>query len=115
MFYINPESLALLKFDPDKAIEFNHDFYDIVTSYFHLQLYQLEPAGSHVITYDAYRPDLICYRIYKSVQYKMLLMEYNKIFEIKKLKSGLTLRYPSLSAMENVYLTLKSLDRKVNS
>lgn len=115
MFYVNSQSNAKLKFDVDKVQPFEEDFFDVIPSMFHFRLLQLPPASVYMVTYDAYKPDLISYRIYKNVQYKMLLMEYNSIFELTQLTSGTRLVYPSLSAMENIYLSLKSQERAANS
>jgi hypothetical protein len=115
MFYLNSESDAALKFDPDKVQPFTEDFYDVIPSMFHFKFMQLEPAGVYMVTYDAYRPDLISYKIYGHVQYKMLLMEYNSLFSVVDLVSGTLLKYPALASMENILLSLKAEERQASA
>lgn len=55
----------------------------------------------HTITAaDEYRPDLISYKYYKTVQADWLLMQANDFESLKQFKAGTTIRIPALNGLK---------------
>lgn len=106
MYGQNPKSYATQYFDHNKVTPLEENFYDVIPSIFHTLLTELPVAGAFTITSEQYRPDLISWKIYKSVDYQNLLMEYNGLYSYRHLKAGVVLKYPSLSKMEALFLSL---------
>lgn len=102
MFAPNTSFNADPVFDIGKIMEFNEGFYDILTSVFVAKLLALPVTGTYTVTTERFRPDLISYKIYGSEQYKLMLMLYNNLNAYTEILPGLTLSYPSLSAMEAI-------------
>jgi len=46
--------------------------------------------------------------IYNNFQYWWIIMLYNNILKIDELVSGLTLSYPDINDLEDLYFSLKS-------
>jgi hypothetical protein len=91
-----------IKFDFGRIMPFTEGFYDIINSKYVEELKKLPIAGVYTVTTEIYRPDLISYRIFGSVIYKMPLMIYNGVISYDQIVSGLELNYPSKTKMEEL-------------
>lgn len=108
MFYINPDYMSDEKYDLAKFMPYETDNYDVLNSYFLEHLKDIVPSGSFTITVEEFRPDLISYKIYNTVNYWSIIMLYNDIINIEDLVSGMTLNYFSVRDLEALYYNLKS-------
>ena len=114
MFYINNEITTNDKFDLAKFIEMDENgVFDSINSYVLFTLPTSPRSGSYVIGAEAYRPDYIAYTVYGDTQYWWIIMWYNHCFNPLDLKEGLEISYPSLSALNQLYLQA-SLNTKVS-
>lgn len=111
----NPDNTfdSYLRLDLGKLIELNNNFYDILTSNYVKHLHSLPIAGTYQVITEMFRPDLISYKIYKDVQYKLLLMEYNSIIKITEIVPGLVLKYPSLQDLQSLVFQLNTKSERV--
>lgn len=108
MFYIDLDNTYKTRYDMAKFMNFDVDNYEMLTSYFLTELMKLESSGNRVIVNEVQRPDLLSYNIYGSTQYWWILMEYNKLTDPSDLVAGLTINYPTLSQLEELYLILNT-------
>lgn len=114
MFYINNNLTTNDKFDLAKFLEMDENgVFDSINSYILLSIPQLPLAGTFVIGKEANRPDYISYSIYGDTQFWWVIMWYNRCFKPQDLKEGIEIRYPSLSALNQLYLQA-SLNTKVS-
>jgi hypothetical protein len=113
MFYINNELETTERYDAIKFFNFDEDNIESLDSYFNLMIPKLSEIGSLTITNEEGRPDLISYKLYNSTQYWWIILIYNHILDIQELKTGYTIKYPSLNSIENLY-TQASLNEKVS-
>ena len=105
MFYLDLDTNFTDRFDLAKFLEFTEDgVFDPLNSYMLYQLPLLSPIGSYVIRKEENRPDLLSYNIYSDTQYWWVLMWYNSLYKPEDLKVGLTINYPALSAIEQLYM-----------
>ena len=109
MFYFNPEYISKERYDLAKLMPFDIDNFDVLNSYFLENFGSLQTQGVFTITVEEERPDLISYKIYGSVQYSNLVMLYNNILDLSELKTGVVLNYFSISDLESLYFSLRSL------
>lgn len=114
MFYIDNDNNSTDKYDLSRFIDMDDKgAFDVLNSYFLYQLPKLPAAGSFVVQTEANRPDMLSYKIYGATQYWWVVMWYNHLLQPKDIRNGMTVRYPSLSAIEQLYLQA-SLNKKVN-
>ena len=60
-----------------------------------VRLYQLD-------SYEAYRPDIISFRIYQNTEYWWILLKFNNIIDpFTELKPGLIIKVPSANDIQN--------------
>lgn len=115
MFYIDNETQTIDKYDMAKFMDFTDDgVFDCINSYFLYQIPKLPLSGQYTVRKEEGRPDLLAYNIYGDTQYWWILMWYNSFIKPQDIKNGITIKYPSISAIEQLYLTA-SLNKKVNS
>lgn len=94
-----------LKYDVGKIIPWmtdNAGMYDILSSAYASMIKQLPPAGTFRIVTERYRPDLISFKIYKTVVFKIPLMLYNDIILPQECYVGRLLQYPSILSLDNL-------------
>lgn len=103
MFYINNDLETKTRFDMIKFLNFDVDNIDCLGSYMLLNIPNLPMQGTYTIMSEEKRPDLLSYSIYEDTQYWWILMWYNSITSIEELKSGITLGYPSINAIQDLY------------
>jgi hypothetical protein len=66
-----------------------------------VRMYQLD-------SYEAFRPDIISYRIYNTTSYWWILMKYNNIIDpLEELVPGLILKVPDASDIRNFVREVK--------
>lgn len=85
-----------------------NNFFDVVDSTFLYKLRTLSVYGTYTVTTEEGRPDLISERIYGSSyhQYWWILMIMNDLRSPVEIKSGMKVKYPSLSDLETLYFSL---------
>ena len=106
-FFINLDFDSAERYDFAKFMEYT-DNYDPLTSSFLRQLPTLPENGFYSIQSEENRPDLVSFRIYGSVQYWWIILAYNAFTSHENIVNGLTIRYPGLEDIENLYFTLKA-------
>lgn len=107
MFFLNLNRDFKERYELERYMEYT-DNYDILTSAFLLELKNISPSGRYVVNGQDSRPDLVSYEIYKDVQYWWIILLYNELSSISELVTGLELKYPSQSDLEQYYFSLKS-------
>ena len=114
MFYIDNEANTTDKFDMCKFIELDKNgVFDSLNSYMLYAIPQLPTVGTYKIRQEVGAPDYLAKSIYDDEQYWWILMWYNHLLHPDQLVSGLEIRYPSLTAIQQLY-TQTSLYEKVN-
>lgn len=114
MFFINTDYVSDEKYDWAKFMPFLEDNFDVLNSYFMENFMLLTPLGNFIVTSEEYRPDLISYKIYKTVNYWYLILLYNSIKDLDELKTGKVLNYFDVRDLESLFFSLKSKNRGVN-
>ena len=106
MYYINNDIITTEKFDLIKFMELGEDMVaDSLSSYVLYRLPYLPVYGKIILdSSNAGRPDLISYYLYGDTQYWWIVMWYNGIYSVKDLTAGRKINYPSLGAIEELYL-----------
>lgn len=101
--------ISPLKYDIGKIIPWmteNASMYDILSSSYASMIKQLPSEGTFRIVTERYRPDLISYKIYGKVTYKIPLMLYNDIILPQECYVGRILQYPSVLNLDNLLFSL---------
>lgn len=112
LFFINLDREEKKRFGMSKFMEFaNGDNFDPITSDFILRLQALKLGGEYKVQNEEGRADLLSFKIYQDTQYWWALLLYNGITEVNQLTSGLTIRYPSLGELENLFFSLKAKEQ----
>lgn len=113
MFYIDNDLKTSDKYDMAKFIELKSDgVFNSLNSYFLYKLPLLHAVGYYTIRKEENRPDLLSYNIYGETQYWWILMWYNHFLKPQDLKNGVLIKYPSKSAIQQMYMEA-SLAQKV--
>lgn len=108
MFYIDLEVESDDRYDLARLTKFESNVYDVTQSYFHQQIPNMLLGGYYVINGEEFRPDLLSYRIYGDTQYWWILMIYNNLLSNEDFISGMTIKYPLKSSLEDIYFSLKA-------
>lgn len=111
MFYVDLDYESLDRYDFAKFMEWTNDCHDILNSYFVSKLKNMPSAGEYVVQAEEHRADLLSYNIYGDIQYWWVVMLYNNILDTEDIEAGLTVMYPSLSDLEDLFFSLKALER----
>lgn len=106
-YFINLDVDSPVRFDLQKFLAFT-DNLDPLTSTFLTDIKKLPTAGYFVIGGEEFRPDSVSAKIYGNDQYWWIIMVYNDILDVNSLISGRSVKYPTLSDLEDVYFSLKS-------
>ena len=105
MFYIDNETVTNDKYDLAKFMDFEENgVFDSLNSYLLYQIPSLPVAGYYTLRKEQNRPDILSYNIYGDTQYWWILLWYNHFLKPQDLKSGIKIKFPSLSAIEQLYL-----------
>ena len=110
MFYINTDLESKERYDMAKFSEYLTDNFDILNSYFVHKLKSLAEFGQYAVQAEEERAELISFKIYGSTQYWWLLLLYNDLTAWEQLTAGLTLKYPSITSLEDLYFSLNTLE-----
>lgn len=111
MFFINLDKEYPTRFDPGKFMKFEQNSHDTLTSYFRKKISGLPLGGYFHVTAEIGRPDLVCYKIYKKTELWWLLLLYNELAEPDQITAGMTLNYPTVTSIEDLYFSLRSKER----
>lgn len=115
MFYIDLETSFTDRFDLAKFLDFTDDgVLDPLNSYMLYQIPLLSSIGTYTIRKEEKRPDLLAYNIYGDTQYWWVLMWYNSLYSVDDLRVGLEINYPSISAIEQLYLNSSLLQKTLS-
>ena len=109
MYYINKKlSSSLSRYDMQKFINPDNDFVDFVDSYFINEITSLSLGGKMIVQGEGGKPDLLSSHIYGSTQFWWVLMLYNGLVSSEDLVEGMTINYPGLSQLQELYFQLNS-------
>lgn len=112
MLYLNTEIIKKKNFkdryDPQKFIPYEENVYDISESWFYDRIMRLPIRGEYVVHGEEERPELISYRIYGTTSMWHILLAYNRITDFTDVTVGLTIYYPSIEDLEQIYFSLNS-------
>ena len=112
MFYIDLETTTTDRFDLAKFMDFTEDgVFDPLNSYMLLQIPRLQTVGIYTIRKEENRPDILSWNLYGDTQYWWVLIWYNSILHPYDLKNGVQIKYPSLSALEQLYTNASLLEK----
>lgn len=111
MFYINTDREFKTRYDLAKFMEWNNNCYDVLTSYFLENMPELEVLSTNIVTVEEQRPDLISFNVYGNTQYWWILMNFNAFVSIDEFINSVDYNIPSISSLEDMYFSLKSLER----
>lgn len=113
MFFINNNLDTDTRYDIIKFFDFKQDNIDPLDSCLLINILNLPEQGIYTILNEEKRPDLLSYNLYQDTQYWWILLLYNSILNVNELKSGITIRYPSLTLLEKLYTEL-SIEQKAS-
>lgn len=114
MFYVDLETRLKDRFDLAKFMDFTDEgIFDPLNSYMLYQIPLLDNIGEYTIRKEEGRPDNLSYVIYGDTQYWWVLMWYNSIYKPEDLKTGLKIKYPSVSAIEQLYMNASIYQKTV--
>lgn len=102
-FFFNFDIESDSRFDMEKFIEKDSDFFDIYNSNFLSVINTIKQTGEFKVTNEEMRIDLISYRIYGTTQFWWMLLEYNNIIDQFSIKQGDILKFFDLSDLESKY------------
>jgi len=112
MFYIDNETVTNDKYDMAKFMDFSDEgVFDSLNSYMLYQIPRLPLAGQYTLKKHENRPDLISYDIYGDMQYWWIIMWYNHFVKPQDFKIGRVIKFPSISAVEQLYLNASLLKK----
>jgi len=111
VFYINTDREFKTRYDLAKFMEWNNNCYDVLTSYFLENMPELEVLSTNIVTVEEQRPDLISFNVYGNTQYWWILMNFNAFVSIDEFINSVDYNIPSISSLEDMYFSLKSLER----
>lgn len=112
-FFINLDKDSNTRFEMSKFFNFT-DNYDPLTSFMCNEFRELPVSGFFRIQGQDGRPDLISYEIFNNTQYWWLLMLYNDVQTVEGFTEGMTVKYPSIEDMEDLYFSLKIKEKANN-
>ena len=107
LFFINTEYTSPNRFDPAKLLEYS-DNYDPLTSSFLNDLKSLPKFGTWIVQAEEKRSDVLSYKIYGDVQFWWVILFYNDLTDNDDLVSGMTIKYPNLTDLEDLYFGLQA-------
>jgi len=111
MFFFDPDVESADRYDLSKFMAWREDTYDFLDSLFLEQLRLIPHRGEFIIQNEERRPDLIAWKVYRDVRYWWLILHYNDIPDHEELLSGMVLKLPSISDVEDLYFRLRALER----
>jgi hypothetical protein len=110
LYSINLDKEFNTRFDLGKFMRFEDDCFDPLTSTMIEEIEALEQEGITKIRVEENRPDLLSYRLYGDTQYWWVIMFYNRIYDWEDVTIGSFIKYPSLSALDLKYFTLRQAE-----
>ena len=108
LFYINSNYKSKDRFDLAKFLKEENDTHSMLDSKFILDLNKLPSDGTFLVQTEEQRPDRIADKIYGDSHYWWVILMYNGITDVSEVVSGITINYPSLEDLEDLYFSLKS-------
>lgn len=108
IYFLNLDFESDQRFDPARFLEYSNDGFDPLTSSMFNEVNGLKFQGYFIVQGEEHRPDTISFKLYGSTQYWWIIMLYNSLASVDKVVSGISLRYPTVAALEDFYFRLKS-------
>lgn len=106
-FFINTVDTYDERFTLGKFMEFLTDSYEPLNSHVLNEIKELPAQGFVTYTGAPYRPDLAAEQIYSDNQYWWLVLVYNGLSSADDLLENMSLKYPSLEDIEDLYFSLQ--------
>ena len=110
--YIDADFESPNRYDLAKFAVYEEDVFDLIPSFLFEEIMNLPISGYKTISGQEGDAALLSYEIYQDTQYWQILMEYNSLIEPAQLVSGLQIKYPSVTSLENLYFKLNSLQKQ---
>jgi len=111
MYYINIEDNFLTRFDLAKFLNYENNCYDVLTSYVLENICDLSIFETNRLQVEEQRPDLISWNTFDTTQYWWVIMLFNNFIFLDELVDNVKYNIPSLSELEDMYFSLKSLEQ----
>lgn len=112
MYYLDQDTNTIDKFDLAKFMDFGTDgAFDPINSYMLLNIPKLPPLGYRKVTIEEHRPDLLAHNIYGDTQYWWVILWYNSLTSVNDIKAGMTIKYPALGGLQNLYTNACMLNK----
>ena len=114
MYFINLDRETDQRYNMAKFLKWDEFRHDVLNSEFVKELRKLPHHGKWKVK-QAERPTLIAFELYGKIDLWWIIMMYNDLIHINDIQLGMTLRYPSLNSVENLYLSLNSKQRAASN
>ncbi len=111
MFFYNTNVESTERYDMARFMAWDEGTFDFLNSLFLEQLPKIPYSGEFIIQSEERRPDLIAHKVYKDFRYWWIVMHYNNIVDHEALKTGLVLKLPALSQVEDLYFRLRGVEK----
>jgi hypothetical protein len=111
-FFIDLNKESESRFELSKFFQWTDNF-DPLNSYLFSELKNVPVDGYFKVQGQDGRPDQISYEIYSDTQYWWVLMIYNDLQTVEEFVSGLDIKYPSISSLEDLYFSLKTNEQAI--
>ena len=111
LYFLNSDKKAFTRYDLGKFLEFSNGGFDPLTSTFLDEIADLKLGGYYTVKGEDKKPDLLAYNIFGDIQYWWVLMAYNGFNSVNDIKNGEQVKFPSVSALEDFYFSLKTRER----
>jgi len=111
MFFIDSAYNNITRYDMARFMDFGANCHDVITSYIINKIKSLQVFGYTTVQGEEENPALLSYKIYRNTQFWWLLLIYNDLSDLDELTSGMTIKYPSIDSIENLYFNLKAQER----
>ena len=108
MHYISDNVADYHKSDLDNylGIDPETELPDVYDSYILMNIEQLEPAGTYLITKEHHAPDFISKEIYGDERYWWILLLYNGFRSPYEIKSGMVIKYFTMDSFSWLFYDL---------
>jgi hypothetical protein len=105
------EHYGATRFPLHRGFEFSNGSYDVFSQRLHKEIRELQPYGKIEITNQEYRPDLVSFDVYGMCDFWNILMFYNNIPNVLDINIGLTVNFPKMGDVENIYFRMQNRQR----
>lgn len=114
MYFLNLDSDTDYKFDMSRFMQYTTQ-YDPFWSYLINNIKKIPYTGQYRIDQEEGRAELLSYNLYQTTKLWWFLLLYNDKICPFDLKRGEYIYYPTLNAIDNFYMDLRSLQSTNNN